>query len=396
MVGSRLPICGSAIMSGRQGPKRKRRRHLSAAEKEAKRQSSIAFWNSPEGMLLREKQRQRRIEYNKTEVDKRLSPETRKKSSECLISLNKTRHRSKAEKSAAAERMKAAWAAGKIGRKNPMSEAEKDSVRSRMLGNRYAKGRVQSQAQRSAASARMKKNNPMRVAATVKKMRRTMAERYGEDFTSKFFKQAWADGKIKGKPQSERAKALSRKRMKEKNPMHDAEVVARAMMSRGPKHILAASERMKTMWREGKITPQMFKGKGNVKPANSFERTLILILEPMRGRFVGDGKFWIKKTASGICRNPDFIFGSGRDKIALLLHGTYWHRDPLATRLEIDDYAVAGWSVFVLWTKRLSKWMLPSITQEVESWLSEARSSRSGGPTLRQFMTWNARRITTS
>jgi G:T-mismatch repair DNA endonuclease (very short patch repair protein) len=105
---------------------------------------------------------------------------------------------------------------------------------------------------------------------------------------------------------------------------------------------------------------------------------------------------WIPKTktTSGIARNPDFIIGSGKKKTALLVHGTYWHRHEDRFLAEVQDYLHAGWNLFILWTKQIANWMLPSIKREVKLWL--AACSTSGRPVLHQFMTWNATLTTTS
>ena len=301
-----------------------------------------------------------------------------------------------AERKAASERMRAANLAGKQKRKAPMSEAEREMHRKRMMGNTLGKANVMSEERRIAHSARMKKSNPMKSPETVAKMRSTLVERHGEDFSSRLFKGLWREGRIKGRPLSERAKALASERMKLANPMKDPVVAAKARASFTEERRGAASARMKLTWQEGKIEPAMFRGKGNVKGANKTERKLFPILRYYHGRFVGDGTFWLKVTESGICRNPDFIFGSGKQKTALLVHGVYWHRDTKTAEIEIEDYRQAGWHLLVLWVKHLSDWMMPAVKAEIKSWLDEAASSPSQMPVIRQFMTWNADRTTTS
>lgn len=243
---------------------------------------------------------------------------------------------------------------------------------------------------------RMTNRNPMKDPAVVAKRQATLLARYGKDHHSKLFKRLWRQGKIKGRPLSERAKKLASERMKASNPMKNADVVAKMRASLSPKSRKAKSLRMKQTWAEGKITPAMFSGKGNVKGANAMERALFPVLRHYHGRFVGDGTFWIAKTKSGIRRNPDFMVGEAKDKTAILLHGTYWHRDPRTAMAEIEDYSAAGWHLLIIWTRRISKWMLPHIKGEVKLFLSEVRSSQSKTPVLHQFTTWNVTLITTS
>jgi hypothetical protein len=369
------------------------RRPLTEAEKQLRREKSREWHKTPEAAAFRERQRKRRIKYNKTKVNERLSPTTRKKLSERLTSLNKKREWSAEERGFMAEQARLKIAAG-IFRRGPMSEAEKEMHRQRMLGNSLGKGHVCSPEVKAAASARMKAKNPMRSAESLRLMQATLIERYGEDYHSKLFKRLWAEVKIKGKPLSERARKMARNRMKHDNPMKNAEVAARVAATLTPERRKKMGDRLRQTWKEGKIVPAMFHGKGNVKGANKTERKLFPILSYFHGRFVGDGTFWIKNTASGICRNPDFIFGSGKDKIALLVHGTYWHRHQETTEMEINDYHVAGWHLFVLWTRRIQDWMRPAIKAEIKSWLAAAKSSPPQKPVIRQFMTWNADRIT--
>lgn len=373
------------------------RRPLTEAEKQRKREQNLLWWaTNPKAAELREKRRQARIEYNKTKVAERLSPEARRRAGERLAHVNKTRERPAAERLASAERMRDRNVSGKM-KRGPLTEVEREAIRQRMLGNDFGKfAPPQSPEQRQAASDRMKQRNPMKDAATVRKMRRTLTKKHGKDYSSRLFKRLWAEGRIKGRPLSENAKQLARERMTASNPMKDPKVVTKARKNFSVERRLAASERMKQTWQEGKIIPAMFMGKGNVKGANKTERQLFPILRYHHGRFVGDGSFWIKGTASGICRNPDFIFGSGKRKTALLVHGTYWHRDEATAQAEIDDYLAAGWNVFVLWTKRIAKWMLPPIKVEIKLWLADIESSQSQTPVLRQFMTWNADRTITS
>jgi hypothetical protein len=371
-----------------------KRRPMTEAEKALRGEKSRLWWaTDPKAQLLKEKQRQRRIEYNKTKVDERLSPEARKKASERLTLINQTRERPEVERKAASGRAKN----NKNFRRGSMKDAEKEAIRQRMIGNTFGSGQVMSAELKARHSARMTTDNPMRVPEIAEKTWKTRRERYGEDSSSQFFKKLWREGRAHARTEFSEAERLAiSERMKSSNPMKDPAVVEKVMASISQEVRTAASERMKRGWAEGKFTPSMYRGIGNVKSANKTELKLFPMLRHFHGRFVGDGKFWLRLTASGICRNPDFIFGSGKNKTALLVHGVYWHRDEETNHLEIEDYRRAGWHLFVLWTKRIQNWMMPSIKGEIVSWLAEARSSPSETPVIRQFMTWNATRTTTS
>ena len=61
-------------------------------------------------------------------------------------------------------------------RRGPMTEAEKEMHRQRMLGNKQAAGRKHSLKTRQDSSARMKANNPMRRKEVATKMVATKKE----------------------------------------------------------------------------------------------------------------------------------------------------------------------------------------------------------------------------
>ena len=277
-----------------------------------------------------------------------------------------------------------------------MTEAERELHRQRMIGNTHGVGQKMSEANKLMHSERMVRSNPMKIAEVRDRMLQTVEERYGKDFFANTVRRLRETGRIGVRKSAitDAEKAAISDRMKSNNPMYRDDVVEKVMMSFTPERRKAISDRLKQTWAEGKIVPLMFTGQGPVKAANKMELMLLPLVEKYHGRFVGDGTMWLPITTSGIRRNPDFIFGSGKAKTALLLHGTYWHRDQNAVEVEMLDYLDAGWNLFVLWTKRISKWMLPSIENEVLAWLAE--SSESTTPVLRQFMTWNATRTTTS
>lgn len=383
-------------MAMKSSQSKKKRRPMTDAEKELRCQKIIAYWTSPEGIAEKKRRAERMAAYNRDPemTKKRLSPESRKRAGLRLAHVNRTRERPEAERAAAAVRMSERVRSGEC-RRGPLTEAEKEAIRERMAGNQYGAGKTMSDENRVKASERMKADNPVHKPGVRARILESIRREHGDDFFSEHFRRLWSEGKAKPRTEyslEERA-ALSL-RMTADNPMKDPEVAARTWTSRTPEQKQSMSDRMKQTWAEGKIIPNMFLGKGNVKPANKTELMLFPMAAELNGRFVGDGNMWVPITTSGIRRNPDFIFGSGKDKTALLVHGTYWHRDASKAEVEMLDYLNAGWHLFILWTKGIKDWMLPSIRREVELWLAECKQSET--PALRQFMTWNATRITTS
>jgi hypothetical protein len=101
---------------------------------------------------------------------------------------------------------------------------------------------------------------------------------------------------------------------------------------------------------------------------NGFESKIIEFLKEQQlpFRFVGEGSFWIGPCQSGKRRNPDFIHTTTKAKLAILAHGTYWHRDDLVNQEELKDYESKGWKCFVIWdTDDLSNKELP---QNIRKW----------------------------
>lgn len=381
--------------------KGKKRRPLTEAEKDARRKKSLVFWHSPAAKALRAKAGLRLAAYNKDpeSIAQRLKPDARRRAGERLTHINKTRPRSAKERLDAAKRMSQRVLAGKC-KRGPLSDTEKEFHRKKAIGNVYFGGKrtPMSAKARRAASLRMKRNNPMRNKAAAARMADSKRKKYGDNYHSEHFKRMWREGKIVGgrKISLAERKAAS-KRMKARNPMKRPEVVDKVRKSLTPERRAAMAARIKQTWAEGKIVPLMYSGKGNVRSINKMESQLLPMVTTHGGKFVGDGSFWIHKTnsASGIARNPDFIFGSGKTKTALLLHGQYWHRDQEKAAAEIEDYRADGWNLFVLWVNRhIAKWVMPEIEKAVVLWLAEC--SQSNQPIHRQFMTWNATRTTTS
>lgn len=105
---------------------------------------------------------------------------------------------------------------------------------------------------------------------------------------------------------------------------------------------------------------------------NGMESILLGMIEPMGFRFVGDGRFWIGPCLSKKCRNPDFLFGSGKNKAALLFHGRYWHeRADADDAEEMADYQTAGWRVLVVWENELKD--TATLMVKVFEWLASLK-----------------------
>mgnify|MGYP001558513836 CR=1 FL=1 len=190
-------------------------------------------------------------------------------------------------------------------------------------------------------------------------------------------------------------------RMRLNNPMKRPEIIAKVQETRertGANE--RVSKRNKRWWAEGKFTGA-HRRMANSRGMNKTEAKLFGVIQPLGFRFTGDGTFWLQKTKSGIARNPDFIWGSGKKKTGLLLHGLYWHIQLKSNpETEIADYKAAGWNLFVLWISakgyHLSNYMLPTITVEIAQWLNGLKSRRLRRPDIHQFSTSNAVLITTS
>lgn len=142
-------------------------------------------------------------------------------------------------------------------------------------------------------------------------------------------------------------------RMRLRNPMKNPEVVARVFATTRQRRLAGA-------YQAAPFTP----GQG----PNKAERIVAALLEPSGFRFVGDGAFWIGPCKSGNRRNPDFIYRSGKNKVGVLYHSTYWHtRNLAAEQAEAADYEHAGWRMFVIWDAMM---VSPEATlASVKDWL---------------------------
>jgi G:T-mismatch repair DNA endonuclease (very short patch repair protein) len=108
------------------------------------------------------------------------------------------------------------------------------------------------------------------------------------------------------------------------------------------------------------------------KGKNKSESRLDAIISAFGFKFVGDGQFWIGPCVSGLNRNPDFIYQSGKLKIAILSHGDYWHGRKKAGEdaAELNDYDMYGWRVLVIWENEC-RWLKQqaSVRTRVCDWL---------------------------
>lgn len=285
------------------------------------------------------------------------------------------------------ERVRQLQSEGKLRRKHPMSEEEKKLHRGLLQSPEVKAKRLQSQQrpeylekqserarqsyadgafrrktpitneEREAASQRMKANNPVnspevreKIAATLRKQSKQLAARLD---------QMRRDGLITHPPMSEANKAAASARMKANNPMKRPEVAAKVSISKLWRHF-GNPKVIAEAWIRAGVAP------------NKAEQALAELIASLGFRFVGDALFWIGPCRSGRCRNPDFIYKSGRNRIAILLHGEYWHRAE-SDAVELADYTGKGWQVLTIWTKELSDPI--AVFAKTKTWLAGLKSS---------------------
>lgn len=211
--------------------------------------------------------------------------------------------------------------------------------------------------ERQAASTRLKANNPVnnpevraKISATLQAQAKDLAERL--DLTRRA-------GKLNIPPMSEERRIATSERMKVSNPMKRPDVAAKVSAWQKEKYIS-----------DPKATAEAWIRAGSAP--NKAESLLADTIAPLGFSFVGNATFWIGPCQSGSCRNPDFIYGTGRKRIAILLHGEYWHR-PETDTIELADYQSLNWRVLTIWTKELTN--PPAIYSKVETWLHGLASS---------------------
>lgn len=236
-----------------------------------------------------------------------------------------------------------------------MSKERREQARQRMLILRPQRKTPVSAEERRRASARMKQNNPMKqshVVARVVHLRRERGDyrRFGE-----LTQRLWAEGKLKHIPITQEQREAASQRMKAHNPMFNPETVRKVVLVSRWRHFSDPKAYAERLIRK------------NIGP-NKTEARIEAALQPLGFRFVGDGKFWIGPCLSGKCRNPDFIWKSGRKKVGLLYHSNYWHNRPDSDdEEELRDYQALGWQIFVFREGDLSKFA--EAIRRVQEWL---------------------------
>ena len=234
-----------------------------------------------------------------------------------------------------AQRAKHLCATGVLRRKSPITDRE-----------------------RSAQSYRMKQNNPMKRPEIKEKRRHLSPERKAQLVDQA--RRLHAAG-IFGHPppMTEKQKDVHRKRMKENNPMRSFEV--RQKVSRAIKKLYEQDRRsMVERWVNAGASP------------NKAELLLLNLIAPLGFRYTGDGQFWIGPCQSGRCRNPDFVYGQGDQKVAILLNGEYWHNLPKSDdEMAMKDYLEMGWRVLIIKDTELDRPLLPMITGWLHGVLSQ-------------------------
>jgi len=269
------------------------RRPLTEAEKEVKRRAMLKWWaENPRAAVEKKKRGVRLAAYNRTRT---FSDKHKRAMSVRITNLNKTRVRTQAELTASAERMSRLRRA-KVIQRGPQTDEERELHRLRLLVN-----------------------NPMKQEGTRLKMRAS----------------------ILANMEALQAAAI---RMREFNPMFDPQIAKRAAKMRMERH----GERLalQTRWLHfmGRMKPWL---NLHIRPTRP-EKELTLLLEPLGFRYTGDSQFWIGPCKSGTRRNPDFVWRSGRKKVALLYNGKYWHERRGDDEIELADYDNRGWRVFVV------------------------------------------------
>lgn len=244
-------------------------------------------------------------------------------------------------------------------------------------------------------SERMRQNNPMKRPEVAQRAGATNRER-NHDKLAVETKRRRANGSFRPGVMTQAGRDAIAKRMRENNPMRQPAIVDKMRdTAKRTGHYQRAGERMRQAWADGRITPHVVK-----KGINKTEARLLEAIRPLGFRFVGDGTFWLKTTASGVSRNPDFIWQSGKRKTALLLNAVYYHTVKTDPETELHDYRKAGWNIFVLWLSgnggHLPKYLMPAIVGEIGQWLAGLQSQKLKRPDIHQFSTSNAGLIITS
>jgi len=213
---------------------------------------------------------------------------------------------------------------------------------------------------RAKHSARMKLNNPMYNAESREKVKQTILLQ--RDAISERMKKLWSDGRLHGHPQGEHQRQASSQRMKENNPMWKPEVALRV------------SNVKRQRWKKNHLQMAQAWIRAGQSP-NKLEQRLDILIKPLGFRFVGGGDFWIGPCRSGHCRNPDFIYGTGKERIAILANGSYWHCVE-GDKAELLDYQSYGWEVMVIWEEEIQNTLF--VVSKIKNWLNGLELSQFG------------------
>lgn len=210
---------------------------------------------------------------------------------------------------------------------------------------------------RQRMSERMKTANPMKDPAAKERMGQSLRQSLAK---AGHIERPWLRKKGRSSPSPE-AREKAKLRMLTNNPMKNPETVQRVVLIR--------------RWRQFS-SPKSYVAKWirrHIGP-NKVEKALETLIAPLGFKFVGDGHFWIGPCLSGKCRNPDFIYKSGKLRIALLYNSRYWH-DLLPTNddaEELADYAALHWRVLVVKEEDMNS----AVKDKVLDWLSGLRLSQ--------------------
>ena len=243
----------------------------------------------------------------------------------------------------------------------PEAQAKAQQAKQSNASGTFRRKSQATEAERKAQSERMQADNPAKRPEVREKIRQTLLAK--KDMLAERARQQHAEGRFgEHLPMSAEARQAQSQRMTEQNPMKNPETAAKVALNKRWRW-LADPKGMAEAWIRAGVAP------------NKAEAALAEILTPLGFRFVGDGAFWIGPCQSGMCRNPDFIYKSGRQKIGLLLNGEYWHQRPERNDIqEMADYTAQGWQMLVISDKELSN--PAAIMVKVKAWLVGLKSSK--------------------
>lgn len=164
---------------------------------------------------------------------------------------------------------------------------------------------------------------------------------------------------------TEGRRKLSETKRGERNPMKRADVAEKVSLTIRERHGKMFSEQMKRTWADGRISGPWARGPTSTQPNKTeMELAAILAQELPLFLFLGNGAFWVGPCPSGKRRNPDFA--DPARKMAILMHGEYWHSET-SNATEVADYRACGWQVLVVWSKELATRKRPALLEKLRS-----------------------------